>query len=127
MDLVFVHLDGGLRNDERIPTIAFLMELAIQLQKRGAELHFFWLPRLHNIEADALTKNDTARFDPSLRMRFDLSSFTGVLLREFLEAGTQVKKAKAARGCAKDQQIARGDTLRGRDPKGYSQLAQAQC
>ena len=59
----------------KFPLNAFLKELAIQLQKRGAELHLFWLTGVQNVEADALTDNDTATFDPSLRVRFDLSSF----------------------------------------------------
>ena len=63
----------------KFPLNAFLMELAIQLQKRGAELRLFWLPRLQNVGADALTHNDIARFDPSLRVRFDLTSLKGVL------------------------------------------------
>ena len=53
-------------------------------------------------------------------MRFDVSSFKGVLLREFLDAGMQlyqeVKKSKAARGSSKVQKIAKNDTLRVRDP-----------
>ena len=67
----------------KFPLNAFLMELAIQLQRRGAELHLFWLPRLQNVEADAWTNNDTARFDPFWRVRLDVSSFKGVLLREY--------------------------------------------
>ena len=104
----------------KFPLNAFLMELAVQLQKRGAELHLFWLPRLQNVEADALTNNDTARFEPSLRVRFDLTSFKGALLHDFLDAGTQlyqeIKKTKAARVSTKVQKIAKSDTLRVRDP-----------
>ncbi|CAE7897806.1 unnamed protein product [Symbiodinium microadriaticum] len=94
----------------KFPLNAFLMELGIQLQRRGAELHLFWLPRRQNVEADAWTNNDTARFDPFWRVRLDVSSFKGVLLREFLDTGMQlyqeVKKSKAARGGSKVQKIA---------------------
>ncbi|CAE7588864.1 unnamed protein product [Symbiodinium sp. CCMP2592] len=91
----------------KFPLNAFLMELAMQLQTRGAELHLFWLPRLQNVEADSLTNNDTARFDPSMRLRFDLSCFTGIVLHDLLETGSQLyqeirksKKAKVEKGAA---------------------------
>ena len=39
----------------KFPLACFLMELALQLQSREADLELFWLPRLQNVEADALT------------------------------------------------------------------------
>ena len=59
----------------KFPLAAFLMELAMQLQCVGADLELYWLPRLQNQEADALTNDDLTRFDERLRMRFDLSTF----------------------------------------------------
>ena len=49
---------------------AFLMELAAQLQCRGAELDMYCLPRLQNIEADELTNSVFQRFAEGNRLRF---------------------------------------------------------
>eukprot|EP00438_Fugacium_kawagutii_P004232 Skav224104 [mRNA] locus=scaffold3077:17855:18151:- [translate_table: standard] len=74
------------------------MEVALQLQSVGADLELFWLPRLQNQEADALTNNDLTRFDERLRKRFDLSTFKGLVLAEMLETGTELyEEIKAAR------------------------------
>ena len=53
----------------RFPLAAFLMELAMHLQMVGANLELYWLPRLQNQEADALTNNDLTRFDEQLRQK----------------------------------------------------------
>ena len=63
------------------------MELALRLQKEGAELHLYWLPRLQNAEADALTNGNFAAFSQDRRLRFDLVSFKGLILQDMLEQG----------------------------------------
>ena len=63
------------------------MELAAQLQERGAELRLHWLPRLQNEEADSLTNGDYSRFDKRLRLRFDLWSFQDLVLQDLMRAG----------------------------------------
>ena len=50
----------------KFPLCIFLMELVVQLQAQGAELHLHWLPRLQNVEADQLTNGD---FTGSVRVR----------------------------------------------------------
>ena len=62
----------------KFPLCVFLMELAVQLQTQGAELHLHWLPRLQNAEADQLTNGDFAGFCPSKRIRFCLNEFRGL-------------------------------------------------
>ena len=61
----------------KFPLCILLMELAAQLQDRGAELRLHWLPRLQNEEA-----GDYSRFDKRLRLRFDLRSFQGLVLQD---------------------------------------------
>ena len=43
-----------------------------------------------NQEADALTSDDLTRFDERLRMRFDLSTFKGLMLSDMLACGTEL-------------------------------------
>ena len=66
------------------------MELALQLHLRRLNLELHWLPRLQNVEADALTNNDTTRLDPCRRIRFDLQDFKGLVMGEMLTAGTEL-------------------------------------
>ena len=53
------------------------MDLALQLHVKRVRLDLHWLPRLQNVEPDALTNNDLSRFDPVNRVRFDLQKFKG--------------------------------------------------
>ena len=53
----------------KFPLNIVLIELAYQLQARGAHLRLQWLPREHNQEADDLTNLKVAAFDPKLRVR----------------------------------------------------------
>ena len=74
----------------KFPLCIFLMELAVQLQAQGAELHLHWLPRLQNVEADQLTNGDFTGFSPSKRVRFCLNNFHGMVLGDLLEAGCEL-------------------------------------
>ena len=64
----------------KFPLACFLMELALQLQRQEADLELFWLPRLQNEEADALTNQCYITFDPAQRCRFDVAKFEGIVL-----------------------------------------------
>ena len=88
----------------KFPLCAFLIKLALQLRVRRVNLELNWLPRLQNVEADALTNNDTTRFDPCRRIRFDLQDFKGLVMGEMLAAGTELyAEIKKQQGMAKDQ------------------------
>ena len=50
----------------KFPLCIFLMELVVQLQAQGAELHLHWLPRLQNVEAGQLTNGDFTGFRRTL-------------------------------------------------------------
>ncbi|CAL1146446.1 unnamed protein product [Cladocopium goreaui] len=65
----------------KFPLACFLMELALQLQRQEADLELFWLPRLQNEKADALTNQCYIAFDPAKRCRsYSATSFPGELL-----------------------------------------------
>ena len=50
------------------PLCLVTMELAVQLEARGAPLEAEWAPRTVNEEADALTNGDTSGFSDALRV-----------------------------------------------------------
>jgi hypothetical protein len=82
----------------KFPLCAFNMELTVQLQKRGVELHLHWLPRLQNVEADQLTNGDFSGFDTARRLRFNLKEFRGEVLADILEQGAELyEEVKTAR------------------------------
>ena len=51
------------------PLCTMCMELAAQLESRGAELNLEWIPRATNAEADRLADGDSRGFSPSLRVK----------------------------------------------------------
>lgn len=106
----------------KFPLVAFLMELAMQLQMVGADLELYWLPRLQNQEADALTNNDLTRFDAQLRLRFDLTSFKGLVLSDMLTCGTELyEEIRVARQRKVEhhvQRVRKSDTLKVANPWG---------
>ena len=71
----------------KFPLCILLMELAMQVQVRGADLRLHWLPRLQNEEADSLTNGDYSRFDSRLCLRFDLKAFKGIIMQDLMRAG----------------------------------------
>ena len=78
---------GGQRN--RLPTL---------LAKANVELNLLWLPRLQNIEADALTNSVYRGFNPDLRQEFCLEEYEGLVLKQMLAAGEELNsEIKAAR------------------------------
>ena len=103
----------------KFPLCAFLMELAIQLQRSGAELWLHWIPRLQNEEADALSNGVHAGFDPALRRRFDLQTFQGVVLHQMLAEGAnlydEIKEAKKGKFIKK---LPKSQPLKTKEPWG---------
>lgn len=104
----------------KFPLSAFLMELATQLQSRGADLQLHWLPRLQNIEADALTNSIFAGFTPEKRMRFEFGSFKGHILSDLLACGIElydeIRTSRAAKMHNPCSELSKEDTLRMRAP-----------
>ena len=100
------------------------MELALQLQRREADLGLFWLPRLQNEEADALTDQCYIAFDPAKRCRFNVAKFEGIVLNQVLAAGQdlyeEISQTTAGREPLVQQRskCRRTDGLRVSDPWG---------
>lgn len=104
----------------KFPLCILLMELAAQLQDRGAELRLHWLPRLQNEEADSLTNGDYSRFDKRLRLRFDLRSFQGLVLQDLMRAGMdlyeEVRDSRAHKKAEGISKRPKHSSLRTTDP-----------
>ena len=103
----------------KFPLCAFLLELALQLQLKSTELQLRWLPRLQNVEADRLTNGDFTGFSDCKRLRFSVDEFSGVVLSDVLELGSDlygsIREAKA-KGKLRIPKTRREDTLKCRDP-----------
>ena len=104
----------------KFPLNAFLMELAAQLQCRGAELDLYWLPRLQNIEADELTNSICHRFAEGNRLRFQLAEFKGLVLGSMLEEGMSlyqdIATCRAAKKARQSSKLPKSQALHARDP-----------
>ncbi|CAE7301115.1 unnamed protein product [Symbiodinium natans] len=72
------------------PLCVVLMDLAAVLQSKSLMLDLHWAPRFQNTVADSLTNQDFKDFDPSKRVRFDVSQYRGLVLRELLESGAEL-------------------------------------
>ena len=62
----------------------------MQLQMKSSALQLRWLPRLQKVEADQLTNGDFTGFSGSKQLRFSVDEFSGVLLSDMLELGTDL-------------------------------------
>ena len=81
------------------PLCAVTMELAAQLEARGAELFLDWIPWGSNWEADRLADGDWSGFDESLRVHAELGEVRWLVLSELLDAGQRfLQAAKIERG-----------------------------
>ncbi|CAE7438573.1 unnamed protein product [Symbiodinium sp. CCMP2592] len=104
----------------KFPLCVLLMELAVQLQDRGADLKLHWLPRLQNEEADSLTNGEYSRFDSRRRVRFDLRSFKGLVMQDLLCAGMdlyeEVRNSRAHKSAVIRSKQPRQAALRVTDP-----------
>ena len=69
------------------PLLAFLAELALQLESREILLEVDWVPREQNTEADAITNGDFAWLNPSRRVQTDLKSLPFIMLPDLLARG----------------------------------------
>ena len=72
----------------KFPLCLVAMELAAQLSERHLDLRLEWRPREQNTEADSLTNEDFAGFDPARRLDAAVVRHRLVCLPE-LEAATR--------------------------------------
>ena len=77
----------------KYPLCVVSMELAAQLEARGAELLLDWIPREVNAEADQLANGDTRGFDPALRVHAEVHQIRWLVLDRLMKAGGGVPSA----------------------------------
>jgi hypothetical protein len=83
------------------PLTAILMELAVQLARRGLALRLVWHRREFNVEADDLTNGNFERFDMKNRIPIVWRSLDFMLLPEMISKGRQLyREVKLAREAA---------------------------
>ena len=68
-----------------LPLCVVAMELAAQLEARGAELLLDWIPWEVNAEADRLADGDTRGFDPALRVHADMRHIKWLVLDRLMK------------------------------------------
>ena len=49
-----------------------------------------WIPRQQNLEADAITNEETHQFDANLRVACDLEALEFIVLRQLLDEGVKL-------------------------------------
>ena len=102
------------------PLCVVLMDLAAVLQSKSLMLDLHWAPRFQNTLADSLTNQDFKDFDPSKRVRFDVSQYRGLVLRELLESGaelyTELASWKKRKGGILPQKKSKAEKLAATDP-----------
>jgi hypothetical protein len=74
----------------KFPLVVILAELAAQLSKRNMAVNLGGVPRDQNEEADALTNGDFASFDAKLRVNFDVTEISWLILPRMLEVAEQI-------------------------------------
>ena len=89
------------------PLCTVAMELAAQLEARGAELFLSWIPRDANKEADRLADGRWDGFDERLRVHANLSEVNWLVLNDLLKAGqafcAEGRKAAGGRAQARPE------------------------
>ena len=85
----------------KLPLAAVLMELSLQAEKRGILVELSWIPRLQNVEADALTNEDFAQFDASRRKEVDWPALDFSILPQLLDTMAAFNEELEAGKCAK--------------------------
>ena len=78
----------------KFPLLAFVCEMASELEARNCLLDLGWVPRDQNQEADAITNNNLAEFCEDNELKVDLDKLEFKVLRELLELGDSFYAAR---------------------------------
>jgi hypothetical protein len=91
----------------KYPLSIVVVELSVQLQKRGLELELGWIPRGQNEEADALTNKEFGGFDMEKRIVKDFGDLEFEILDELMmkagELDADIKLAKSSKEAKGDK------------------------
>ena len=69
------------------PLVAFLSEIAAQLEHRKILFEMSWVPREQNAEADAITNGDVGWLSPGMRVATDMKTLPFQILPDMLAQG----------------------------------------
>ncbi len=75
------------------PLSIVIMELAAQLESRGARLDLNWIPRESNSEADRLSNGDSSGFNPDNRVHLDVGQIQWKVLNKLSVFGLEYQEA----------------------------------
>jgi hypothetical protein len=103
----------------KFPLNVVLMELALQLHKRGMVLDLSWIPREQNVEADELSNGVFRNFTDSNRITVDISKMDFLVLPLLMEEAelfygellTKKKKKQEDRLMLKSKAVAPGKVI----------------
>ena len=105
----------GLTTSYPLCTVA--MELAAQLEQRGAELFLDWVPRDQNREADRLADGAFEGFSEELRVKMELHQIRWLVLPDLLRAGEHFFRTRRRPGGLKRKPpVATGTAAKRRKP-----------
>ena len=80
----------------KFPLLAFVAELAVQMEAGGWDLELAWVPRDQNQEADAITNDLVDQFDPARRISTAGLDEKFLVLRKMLDLGDTFYHEKEA-------------------------------
>jgi hypothetical protein len=84
----------------KYPLCIIILELAVQLHRRGISLDVSWIPRQQNAEADEISNGVSRNISPDKEVRCDLAEIRFEVLDEPMEEaaafyGEMMKKKEA--------------------------------
>ena len=71
------------------PLCLVTMEAAAQMEQRGYDLSLLWVPREHNVEADALSNMQFGQFSVEHRVDVDLENLPFLVLPQLMEQASR--------------------------------------
>ena len=84
----------------KFPLLAFVAELAVQMESGGWDLELAWVPRDQNQEADAITNDLVDQLDPARRISTAGFEEKFLVLRKMLDLGDTFYQEKEAQRSA---------------------------
>ena len=102
----------------KFPVCAVLMELTLQLERKGLPLSLHWTPREQNREADALSNGQFGDFDMANRVEITEDSIKYLLLPERLMKGALLYGVDEAEKADKRKKAASSKMSGKKTPKG---------
>ncbi len=100
----------------KYPLCVIVMELAAQMEKRGARLSVDWAPRDFNVEADELSNGVTKSFSDRLRVQADLAHLPWLVLPTLMQQGEVYERLRADTHEQRRTKKRKGERLRDTDP-----------